>query len=83
MPDICAVNKLTYHHQELKIRDHATAHAYHFGEAMSTEFTSDPSQICLYLVRQGRIKLHASYIPHPLELGPNDAIFLAFPRGNW
>lgn len=42
-----------------------------------------PLEILLFCVKQGRIGLQASFIPHPIEIGSSEAIFLAYPRDQW
>jgi len=47
------------------------------------DFSSDPLEIYLFCIRQGRVQLNVSFIPHPLELGSGEAIFLAYPKNDW
>lgn len=69
--------------QELDIRDHACLKAYRFDGQDCLEFCSGPMEIYLFCVAAGNASLDASFIPHILELGSSEAIFLAFPREEW
>ncbi len=70
-------------HNEVIIKDHAIFKSYTSTDSSSISLQTEPSQIYLFCVKQGRIGLHVSFIPHPLELGSSEAIFLAYPRGDW
>ena len=67
----------------ITIQDLATlsVHDCHSNSSLSME--AMPMDVYLFCVRQGQICLHASFIPHPLELTSGDAIFLAFPKSDW
>ena len=76
-------NKVSSPAGEVDIRDHARVRAYQSIENDLFEFHSDPLEIYLFCAKLGRIQLHVSFIPHPLELSSGEAIFLAFPRSDW
>lgn len=69
--------------KEVEIRDHAMVSGYECSENDVIDLQSDMSDIYLFCVRQGKVQLHASFIPHPIELASGEAIFLAYPRNSW
>ena len=68
---------------EIEIKDQATVHEYQCTGAGLVDLQSEPMDIHLFCIRHGRVNIHASFIPHPLELRQGEAIFLAYPKGNW
>ncbi|HZV70650.1 MAG TPA: AraC family transcriptional regulator [Saprospiraceae bacterium] len=76
-------NKTNVQVKEVEIRDHAHVAGYECVENAVIELQSDPMDIYLFCVRHGHVQLHASFIPHPLELGSGEAIFLAYPKNAW
>jgi AraC-like DNA-binding protein len=70
-------------HKEVIIRDHATIRAYQSNDTECLDIQSNPLEICLFCTKKGRIELDVSFIPHSLELGASEAIFLAYPKGSW
>lgn len=77
------VNKASFQVTEVEITDHAQVLGYQCTGDGVTDFDADPLDIYLFCTRQGRIHLHVSFIPHPLELCSGEAIFLAYPRSTW
>lgn len=67
----------------MEIRDHAQVSGYECSDNSVIDIQSDMSDIYLFCVRQGQVQLHASFIPHPIELTSGEAIFLAYPRNSW
>ncbi len=68
---------------EVEIKDHGVIRGLQCSEKSVVDITSNPLEVYLFCVRQGQLILQASFIPHPLELGGGDAIFLANPRSAW
>ncbi|HUR30816.1 MAG TPA: AraC family transcriptional regulator [Saprospiraceae bacterium] len=77
------MKKLTYSTKELVIRDHATVSSYLCEASSRLDFQADALDIFMFCSKKGQLGLHVSFIPHPLELGGSEAIFLAYPRGEW
>ncbi len=69
--------------QGLQIPGFGHIQEYNFHESGSLELNSGPRDIFLFCMREGTAQLQVSFIPHPLELHGEEAIFLAFPRDNW
>ncbi|MEO6132567.1 MAG: AraC family transcriptional regulator [Saprospiraceae bacterium] len=74
---------IPYQVSEVNIRDHGYVAGYHFAGNSMADFDSASNDIFLFCVKSGRINLHVSFIPHPLELNSGEAIFLANPRSAW
>lgn len=81
--DICIVKEPNLSHKELIIKDHGVINAYQCTDPSHLDMHFNSLEIGLFCTKQGRISLHASFIPHPLELGTSEAIFLAFPKDKW
>ena len=81
--EIIEANKKILHTAEVKIRDLATVRTYDSSQGISIDFTAEPLELLLFCTKQGKVQLHASFIPHPLELSKGEAIFLAFPKAEW
>ena len=77
------MNKTSISRREITIRDHAVVSEYDLAASLGLDFQADAMDIYLICNRQGKLALHASFIPHPLALSSSEAIFLAFPRGPW
>ncbi len=69
--------------KEVEIKDHAFVKGFNLPAAGGIELTSGPMDLFLFCVQEGGLSLHASFIPHPIELGSCEAIFLAYPRDQW
>ncbi|MEP6794476.1 MAG: AraC family transcriptional regulator [Saprospiraceae bacterium] len=76
-------NKVNIQVKEVEIRDHAQVSGYECTENAVIDIQSEMLDIYLFCVRQGQVQLHASFIPHPIELASGEAIFLAYPRDSW
>ena len=74
-------NSLSRKH--IPIEDLASVTFYQSRERSVLEINADPADIYLFCVKKGNLVLQASFIPHPLEMAASEAIFLAFPRGQW
>lgn len=83
LSDICTVKQPHLSHKEVIIRDHATIRAYQSDGPGSLDIQPNSLEICLFCTKKGRIRLEVSFIPHALELGASEAIFLAYPKGDW
>lgn len=68
---------------QVVVKDLATVKAHTCRTAGTLDIQTGPMEVHLFCVRQGHLCLHASFIPHPLELSGGDAIFLAFPKSDW
>jgi AraC-like DNA-binding protein len=68
---------------EIEIKDHALVRGYKSTGHCAIDINSGPMEIYFFSARQGRIELQVSFIPHPLELGAGEGIFLAFPKNIW
>ncbi len=77
------IKKTSFQVKEVEIRDHAQVRGHQCIENSVINFHSDPMEIYLFCAKQGRIQLHVSFIPHPLELTSGEAIFLAYPKSDW
>lgn len=67
----------------LEIKGLATVKAYQSHLAGSVDLSQGPMDVVLISIRQGQLQVLASFIPHPLQLNTAEAIFLAFPKGQW
>lgn len=65
------------------IEGHASVAVYTTARFDNLEIEADTRDIYMFCVKQGKLVLHASFIPHPLELNTSEAIFLAYPRSGW
>lgn len=81
--DIRTVKEPFMSQREVTIREHAVVKSYRWEEHRTLDLQPDPLEIYLFCVKQGHLGLHVSFIPHPLELGSSEAIFLAYPRAEW
>ncbi len=61
----------------------ATVMGYAGAAEGPVDLACGPKEICLFCLKQGSLNLHTSFIPHPLRLTAGEAIFLAFPKGEW
>ncbi len=69
--------------KEVEIREMATLRAYQDKDAGTIDVQCQPMDVYLFCLKQGHMRIHTSFIPHPLELNTGEAIFLAFPKGEW
>ena len=69
--------------RDIIIRDLGTISGLSFTGKSSLDITATPKDIYSFCIKRGQIAIHASFIPHPLELQESEAIFLAFPKGDW
>lgn len=69
--------------REVVIREHAVVQGCRWDDGGNMRIQSNPVEIYLFCIKSGSVGLHVSFIPHPIELGSSEAIFLAFPRGEW
>ena len=69
--------------KNISIRDMATIKAMQHDEAGTNEFRCQAMDVYLLCARQGKVRIQSSFIPHPLELSGGEAIFLAYPKGEW
>ena len=81
--EIIEANKKVLHTAEVSIRDTATVRSYDCSHGISFDITAEPLDLLLFCTKEGRVQLHASFIPHPLELSKGEAMFLAFPKSAW
>lgn len=77
------MNTSNFNCRDVIIKDLATVSSYSATEHGQLDIQANPLDIYLFCSKGGHTSLLASFIPHPLELGPSEAIFLAFPRGDW
>lgn len=77
------MNQTSITRRDITIKDYAIVSELTCGPVSGLDFQADALDIFLICVRQGKLTLHASFIPHPLELSSSEAIFLAFPRDVW
>ncbi|MDQ3017345.1 MAG: AraC family transcriptional regulator [Bacteroidota bacterium] len=75
--------KETHSLREINVKDHALIRSYTLNESKTFDFEVDSLEIYLICVRQGQVRVQASFIPHSLELNLAEAIFLAFPKESW
>ena len=75
--------KKIFHAAEVEIKDQGVVRFYHFDQHQSVDLEAGSLELFLFCVRQAHVTLHASFIPHPIELSSGEAIFLAFPRDAW
>lgn len=83
LTDICTVNKSSLSRQEVIVPDYAIVRDFHASHGAALDIQANPLQIYLFCTKANSLRLHVSFIPHPLELSPSEAIFLAFPKGDW
>jgi AraC family transcriptional activator of pyochelin receptor len=67
----------------IEIREMATVVAHQSPGQGSMEFSAKPMEIYLICLKEGQMRVQASFIPHPIELAGGEAIFLAFPKSDW
>lgn len=77
------MKKASLSYQEVIISDYAVVRNYQADHGHSFDIQANPLQIYLFCAKANSLRLHVSFIPHPLELGSSEAIFLAFPKGEW
>ncbi|MEO5905424.1 MAG: AraC family transcriptional regulator [Saprospiraceae bacterium] len=75
--------KESFQLKELNVQGHARVWNYSCNPGSTIDLQAVPLEILLFCVKQGRICLQVSFIPHPVEIGSSEAIFLAFPRDEW
>lgn len=67
----------------VQVKDLGTAKVYQHTLAGTLDLQCQPMDIYLFCLKQGHIRIHTSFIPHPVELSGGEAIFLAFPKSEW
>lgn len=77
------MNNNSLFRQEIPIEELALVTYYKAAGRSTLEFNAEAADIFLFCVKKGDAVLQASFIPHPLEIASSEAIFLAFPRGQW
>ncbi|HUR32096.1 MAG TPA: AraC family transcriptional regulator [Saprospiraceae bacterium] len=77
------MNQTSILRKDITIHDYAVVSEFTSANSSTLDFQSDAMDIYLICTRRGKLALHASFIPHPLELASSEAIFLAYPRGPW
>ena len=68
---------------EVIIRDHATVRSYSSLHHGQIDIQAVATDIYMFCSGKGQLGLQVSFIPHPIEIRSSEAIFLAFPRGEW
>ena len=68
---------------EVIIKDYATVRAIQYPEGGILDIQSEPMQVHHFCLKQGQALIHASFIPHPIQLNGCEAIFLVFPKSEW
>ena len=69
--------------REVVIPGQATIKVYTSEGQDSQEYQAGAHDVYMVCVQQGSVDLQVSFIPHPLTIHSSEAIFLAFPRGEW
>jgi AraC-like DNA-binding protein len=77
------VKESIFNRREVVIPGQATITAFKSEGQGSQEYQAGIHDVYMICAQQGSIDLHASFIPHPLTINSSEAIFLAFPRGEW
>jgi hypothetical protein len=67
--------KKIFHAAEVEIKDHGVVRYYHFEQHQSVDLQAGPLELFLFCVKQGHMSLHASFIPHPIELSSGRSYF--------
>ena len=67
----------------VRIDGHAAIEAVRCSAQRNTSIHAKPLDIVLFCLKEGQLSLQASFIPHPIEMNAQEAIFLANPRDNW
>ncbi len=65
------------------IKDHGLLASYQAKKGGQMEWKAGPKDIFLVCAKKGNIHLQVSFIPHPIEMGSSEAIFLANPTSGW
>lgn len=69
--------------REIVIKDYATVTSYQGYALDALEFAAETMEIYLLCVKEGKARIQASFIPHPIDLSGGEAIFLAYPKQAW
>lgn len=77
------LRRVNSHLREIDIRDHASLKVYSAENQCAVDILCAPRDIYLYCVIRGNVTLSANFIPHVLDLGTAEAIFLAYPKEAW
>jgi AraC family transcriptional activator of pyochelin receptor len=67
----------------VRIDGHAAIEAVHCTVKHTHTVQADSLDILLFCLKEGQLTLQASFIPHPIELSSQEAMFLANPRDVW
>jgi hypothetical protein len=67
----------------VRVDGHAAIEAVRCSAQRNTSIHAEPLEILLFCLKEGQLSLQASFIPHPIEMNAQEAIFLANPRGVW
>lgn len=67
----------------IAIKDMATIQAWQGQRKETLNWACNPMDVYLYCARQGKVSIQTSFIPHPIVLTGGEAIFLAYPKGEW
>jgi AraC-like DNA-binding protein len=67
----------------MTIDGHGDAAGFAATAAGQRSLDCDPMDILVVCARQGGLSVQASFIPHPIDLRPGEAMFLANPRAPW
>ena len=65
------------------IKDYASVKVVQCPEGGSLDIQAKLMEVHHFCVRQGQVQIHASFIPHPIQLNGGEAIFLVYPKGDW
>jgi len=68
---------------EVEIKDYASVKVVQCPEVGSLDIQAKAMEVHHFCVRHGQVQIHASFIPHPIELNGGEAIFLVFPKSDW
>jgi len=77
------INKIFPPTRTVEIPGLATVEGYQAQAEGFVDLACHPNDIYLFCLKQGEIQIHTSFIPHPIGLSGGEAIFLAFPKGEW
>ena len=68
---------------KVDIKDYASVKVIQCPEGGSLDIQAKLMEVHHFCVRQGQIQIHASFIPHPIQLNGGEAIFLVYPKSDW
>jgi len=83
MTPLFQVSEPDLHHYTSVVDGLGEANALSATHAGHLQSAIDPMSILVICAQHGELTLKPSFIPHPIELKPGEAMFLANPRSPW